>query len=74
MWLAKQTFNFSLWLEFDAYNNVAHYEELLLGLEALKDTGIKILNIKVYSHLGVSQVKKKISCKSDRLENYRNTI
>ena len=36
-----QTFNFAFRLEFEATNNVAEYEALLLGLEIAKDMGIK---------------------------------
>ena len=40
------TFNFSFRLEFEATNNVAEYEALLLGLEIAKDMGLKMLSIK----------------------------
>ena len=41
-----QVFNFSFRLEFEATNNVAEYEALLLGLEIAKGMGIKMLNIR----------------------------
>ena len=44
-------FKFSYRLEFDATNNVAEYEALLLGLEVCKDMGVKCLNIKGDSDL-----------------------
>ena len=41
-----QIFNFASKLEFEATNNVAEYEALLLGVEIAKDMGIKMLSIK----------------------------
>jgi hypothetical protein len=41
-----EVLKFSNRLEFDATNNVAEYEALLLGLELCKDRGVKCLNIK----------------------------
>jgi hypothetical protein len=72
--LVGQSFNFSFRLEFDATNNVAEYEALLLGLEIAKDMEIKILNIKGDSDLILLQVKNKFACKSERLRKYRNAI
>ena len=46
-----KTFNFAYRLVFEATNNVAEYEALLLGLEMARDMGIKILNIKGDSDL-----------------------
>jgi ribonuclease HI len=65
---------FAYRLEFDATNNVAEYEALLLGLEICKDRGIKCLNIKGDSDLVIQQLKNKFACKSERLKGYRNTI
>ena len=50
-------FNFSFRLEFEATNNVAEYEVLLLGIEIAKDMGIKLPSIKGESKLIVQQVK-----------------
>jgi ribonuclease HI len=66
-----KVFKFSYRLEFDATNNVAEYEALLLGLEICKDMGVKCLNIK--GDL-VIQLKNKFTCKSERLKRYRNAI
>jgi ribonuclease HI len=41
-----KSYNFAFRLEFDATNNVAEYEALLLGLEIAKDMGIKISKYK----------------------------
>jgi hypothetical protein len=66
--------NFAFRLEFDATNDVAEYEALLLGLEIAKDMGLKILNVKGDSDLVILQVKNKFACKSERLKRYRNAI
>jgi ribonuclease HI len=58
-----QEFKFAYRLEFDATNNVAEYEALLLGLELCKDMGIKCLNIKGDSNLVIFQLKNKFACK-----------
>ena len=69
-----EVMKFSYRLEFDATNNVAEYEALLLGLELCKDRGVKCLNIKGDSDLVIQQLKNKFACKSERLKGYRNTI
>jgi ribonuclease HI len=69
-----KSYNFAFKLEFDATNNVAKYEALLLGLEIAKDMRMKILNIKGDSDLVILQVKNKYACKSERLRRYRNAI
>ena len=61
-------FNFAYRLEFEATNNVAEYEALLLGLEMARDVGIKILNIKGDSDLIILQVKGQFACKCQRLK------
>jgi ribonuclease HI len=70
----EKSFNFAYRLEFEATNNVAEYEALLLGLEIAKDMGIKILKIKGDFDLAILQVKNKFACKNDRLKRYRNAI
>ena len=67
-----QVFSFSFRLEFEATNNVAEYEALLLGLEIDKDMGIKMLNIRGDSNLITLQVKNHFSCKCKMLKKYRN--
>ena len=58
-----KVFNFAFRLEFEATNNVAEYEALLLGIEIAKDMGIKLLSIKGDSDLIVQQVKGQFVCK-----------
>ena len=72
--LTGQVYKFAYRLEFDATNNVAQYEALLLGLEACESMGIKLLNIKGDSYLIVSQVKGQFACKYERLKRYRNVV
>ena len=71
---SKKNFNFAYRLEFDASNNVAKYEALILGLEIAKEMGIRVLSIRGDSDLIISQVKKTFACKSERLKNNRNTV
>jgi ribonuclease HI len=69
-----QKFKFAYRLEFDATNNVAEYEALLLGLQVCKDMGVKCLNIKGDSDLVIQQLKNNFACKLERLKKYRNAI
>ena len=71
---SNKVYNFAFRLEFEASNNVAEYEALLLGLETAKDMGIKMLNIKGDSYLVVLQIKNQYQCKNERLKKYRNSI
>ena len=71
---SNKVYNFSFRLEFEASNNVAEYEALLLGLETAKYMGIKMLNIKGHSDLFVLQIKNQYQCKNDKLRKYRNSI
>jgi ribonuclease HI len=69
-----EVLKFAYRLEFDATDNVAKYEALLLGLELCRDRGIKCLNIKGDSDLVIQQLKNKFACRSERLKGYRNAI
>ena len=60
---SNKVYNFAFMLEFEASNNVAEYEALLLGLETAKDTGIKMLNIKGDSDPLSSRLKISINAK-----------
>ena len=71
---SNKIYNFAFRLYFEASNNVAEYEALLLGLETAKDMVIKMLNINTDSNLVVLQLKNQYQCKSDRLRKYRNAI
>ena len=65
---------FSFRLEFEATNNVAEYEALLLGLEIARDQKIKCLSVIGDSDLIVSQVKNQLAAKNNRLGDYRNIV
>jgi ribonuclease HI len=67
-------FKFAYRLEFEATNNVAEYEAILLGLELAKALKIKLLSIKGDSDLIIMQLKNKFTCKNQRLRNYRNAV
>ena len=69
-----KVFNLAFKLEFEATNNVAEHEALLLGVEVAKDMGIKLLSIKGDSDLIVQQIKGQFACKCQRLKRYRNAI
>ena len=69
-----KTFNFAYRLEFDATNNLAEYEALLLGFETTRDMGIKMLSISGDSDLIILQVKNEFACKCKRLTKYRNAV
>ena len=43
---SNKVYKFAFRLEFEASKNVAEYEAFILGLETVKDMGIKMLNIK----------------------------
>ena len=63
-----KVFNFPFRLEFEATNNVAEYEALLLGIEIAKDMRIKLLSIKGNSDLIVQQVKGQFACKCQKIK------
>ena len=69
---SDKIYNFAFRLEFEASNNVAKHEALLIVLETAKDMGIKMLNIKGDSDLVVLQIKNQYQCKNDKLRKYRN--
>jgi hypothetical protein len=54
----QETLSLSYKLEFEATNNVAEYEALVLGLRAAKDMGIEELAVFGDAELIVHQVKK----------------
>jgi ribonuclease HI len=61
-------------LEFEATNNVAEYEALVLGLRAAKDMGIEELAVFGDVELIVHQVKNIYQAKHPRLKTYRNEV
>ena len=65
---------FSFRLEFEATNNMAEYEDLLLGLEIARDQKIKCLSVIGDSDLIMPQVKNQFAAKNNRLRDYRNVV
>ena len=65
---------FSFRIEFEATNNVAEYEALLLGLEIDRNQKIKCPSVIGDSDLIVSQIKNQLAAKNNRLRDYRNVV
>jgi ribonuclease HI len=71
---AQETTPLSYKLEFEATNNVAEYEALVLGLRAAKDMGIKEITMFGDVELVVNQVRNVYQAKHPRLRSYRNEV
>jgi ribonuclease HI len=69
---SQEIISLSYKLEFEATNNVAEYEALVLGLRAAKEMGIKEMAVFGDAELVVQQVKGVYQTKHPRLKNYRN--
>ena len=61
-------------LEYEATNNVAEYEALLLGLQTTKSMDIQCLKVLGDSNLVVRQVRNQCQAKHPRLRAYRNEV
>ena len=61
-------------LEYEATNNVAEYEALLLGLKIAKSMGIQCLKVLGDSELVVRQIRNQCQTKHPRLRAYRNEV
>jgi ribonuclease HI len=71
---AQETISLSYKLEFEATNNVAEYEALVLGLRAIKDMGIKEIFVFGDAELIIQQVRNIYQDKHPRLGSYRNEV
>jgi ribonuclease HI len=71
---AQETISLSYKLEFEATNNVAEYEALVLGLRAAKDMGIKEISVFGDAELIIQQVRNIYQAKHPRLRSYRNEV
>jgi ribonuclease HI len=69
---AQEIVSLSYKLEFEATNNVAEYEALVLGLRAAKDMGIKEIFVFGDAEMIVQQIKNIYQAKHPRLRSYRN--
>jgi len=64
-----RVFKFAYRLEFEATNNIAEYEALLLDLKMAKTLKVKLLSIKGNSDLVIMQIKNKFTGKTQILRN-----
>jgi ribonuclease HI len=70
----KEHMRYAVRLHFPASNNMAEYEALLCGLRIAIETGIKRLDVRGDSQLGIDQVMKNASCHDDEMEAYCNAV
>jgi ribonuclease HI len=70
----QETISLSYKLEFEATNNVAEYEALVLSLRATKDMGIEEISIFGDAELIFHQVRNLYQSKHPRLRSYRNEV
>jgi ribonuclease HI len=72
--LAQEAISLSYKLEFEATNNVAEYEALVLGLRAAKEMGIQEVAVFGDAELIVQQIRNAYQAKHPRLRSYRNEV
>jgi hypothetical protein len=68
----QETISLSYKLEFEATNNVAEYEALVLGLRAVREMGIQEVAGFGDAELVVQQIRNTYQAKHPRLRSYRN--
>ena len=68
----QETIPLSYKLEFEATNNVAEYEALVLGLRVSKDMGIEEVAMFGDAELIFQQIKNAYQDKHPRLRSYKN--
>jgi ribonuclease HI len=71
---AQETTSLSYKLEFEATNNVAEYEALILGLRAAREMGIQEVAVFGDVELVVQQIRSTYQAKHPRLRSYRNEV
>jgi ribonuclease HI len=71
---AQETTTLSCKLEFETTNNVAEYEDLVLGLRVAKDMGIEEVSVFGDVELVVNQFRNLYQDKNPRLRSYRNEV
>jgi ribonuclease HI len=71
---AQETISLSYKLEFEATNNVAEYEALVLGLRAAREMGIQEVAVFGDAELVVQQIRNAYQAKHPRLRSYRNEV
>jgi ribonuclease HI len=70
----QEVVSLSYKLEFEATNNVAEYEALVLGMRAAKEMGIKEIAIFGDAELIIQQVRNAYHAHNSRLRNYQNEV
>jgi ribonuclease HI len=70
----QETISLSYKLEFEATNNVAEYESLVLGLRATNEMGIEGVVVFKYAKLIIQQVINAYQAKHPRLRSYKNEV
>jgi ribonuclease HI len=71
---AQETISLSYKLEFEATNNVAEYEALVLGLRAAREMGIQEVVVFGDAELVVQQIRNAYQAKHPRLRSYINEV
>jgi len=67
-------FPFSFKLEFEATNNVAEYESLIIALQTAKQMGVKSIFVCGDSELIIKKIKNHYQTKHPMLRAYRNEV
>jgi ribonuclease HI len=70
----QEIMSLSYKLEFEATNNVAEYEALVLGMRVAKEMGIKEIAIFEDAELIIQQVRNSYRAHNPRLRNYWNEV
>jgi ribonuclease HI len=70
----QETISLSYKMEFEATNNVAEYEALVLGLRAARDMGIQEVAVFNDAELVVQQIRSAYQAKHPQLKSYRNEV
>jgi ribonuclease HI len=70
----QEVVSLSYKLEFEATNNMAEYEALVLGMRAAKEMGIEEIAIFGDAELIIQQVRNAYRAHNPRLRNYRNEV
>jgi ribonuclease HI len=70
----QETISLSYKLEFEATNNVAEYEALVMGLRVTKEMGIEGVAVFGDAELIIQQVKNSYRAKYPRLMGYKNKV
>jgi ribonuclease HI len=71
---AQETISLSYKLEFEATNNVAEYEALVLRLRVAREMGIQEVSVFGDAELVVQQIRNAYQAKHSQLRSYRNEI